>query len=92
MTFNVTAVDTENRGYIQIFNEEGTAAGETSTVNWTQTGQNIANSGTVALSKDETLIWTVPSRWSSSRLMWAVRRTRKRTTVVDITGYYIPAG
>ncbi len=91
VTFNVTAVATEGRGYIQVFNAEGTSPGETSTVNWTQTGQNIANSGTVALSK-----YDDPDDNNSYGLVdfgayVGGPPNAKTHIVVDITGYYIPA-
>lgn len=87
VTFNVTAVDTENRGYIQIYNEEGTEAGDTSTVNWTQTGQNIANSGTVALSKYDDGTGKAVDFWAYV----GGPPNAKTHILIDITGYYIPA-
>ena len=90
VTFNVTAVDTENRGYIQIYNEEGTEAGDTSTVNWTQTGQNIANSGTVALTRGEFDL-DGPVKMVDFVAYVGGPPNAKTHTVVDITGYYIPA-
>ena len=90
VTFNVTAVDTENRGYIQIFNEEGTSPGDTSTVNWTQTGQNIANSGTVALTRGEFDL-DGPVKMVDFVAYVGGPPNAKTHIVVDITGYYIPA-
>jgi hypothetical protein len=48
VAFNVTAVGTEGSGFIQIYGP-GTDAFSTSTVNWTQSGLNIANSGSTML-------------------------------------------
>jgi len=90
VTFNVTAVDTENRGYIQIYNEEGTEAGDTSTDNWTQTGQNIANSGTVALTRGEFDL-DGPVKMVDFVAYVGGPPNAKTHIVVDITGYYIPA-
>ena len=90
VTFNVTAVDTENRGYIQIFNEEGTSPGDTSTVNWTQTGQNIANSGTVALTRRDFDL-DGPVKMVDFVAYVGGPPNAKTHIVVDITGYYIPA-
>ncbi|MDG1267134.1 MAG: hypothetical protein P8O03_12490, partial [Ilumatobacter sp.] len=90
VTFNVTAVDTENRGYIQIYNEEGTEAGDTSTVNWTQTGQNIANSGTVALTRRDFDL-DGPVKMVDFVAYVGGPPNAKTHIVVDITGYYIPA-
>lgn len=90
VTFNVTAVDTENRGYIQIFNEEGTSPGKTSTVNWTQTGQNIANSGTVALTRRDFDL-DGPVKMVDFVAYVGGPPNAKTHIVVDITGYYIPA-
>ncbi|NKB41135.1 MAG: hypothetical protein GKR86_08845 [Ilumatobacter sp.] len=87
VTFNVTAVDTENRGYIQVFNEEGTSPGDTSTVNWTQTGQNIANSGTVALTRDNPFNDDVVG----FEVYVGGPENAKTHILIDITGYYIPA-
>ncbi len=91
VTFNVTAAQTEGRGHIEILKwEPGDPTHQTSTVNWTESGQNIANSGTVALTE---AFWNDGGTESVYFLaLVGGRGDAKAHVVVDITGYYIPAG
>lgn len=87
VTFNITAVDTRGRGFLQVTtgNRE---LGNTSTLNWRRDGEVIANSGVTALFESTTAanenlensfaVFINGTAGSSSHL------------VIDITGYYVP--
>jgi hypothetical protein len=87
VTFNVAAVATEARGYVQIAGD-GTDPYSTSTVNWTQPGQNIANSGTVILSE----FWDDPDedpvKWMG--VLVGGPPGAAAHIIIDITGAYVP--
>jgi len=81
VSFNVAAVDTEGRGFIQIYGP-GTAAFSTSTVNWTQWGLNIANSGSTMLGEFDGNLGLM------AVAVGGPPGTRTHI-IIDITGYYI---
>ena len=81
VSFNVAAVDTEGRGFIQIYGP-GTEAFSTSTVNWTQSGVNIANSGSTMLGEFDGNLGLMAVAVGGP----AGTRTH---IIIDITGYYI---
>lgn len=81
VSFNVAAVDTEGRGFIQIYGP-GTEAFSTSTVNWTQWGVNIANSGSTMLGEFDGNLGLMAVAVGGP----AGTRTH---IIIDITGYYI---
>ena len=81
VAFNVAAVGTTGRGFIQIYGP-GTDAFTTSTVNWTQSGLNIANSGSTMLGEfegDPGLMGVAVGGPAGTRT----------DIIIDITGYYI---
>lgn len=80
VTFNVTVTDTQGWGFVQVVPPE-TTLGETSTVNWTEDGQTIANSGSTTLYAgplENNLLFHVDGAGGGAHV------------IIDITGYYLP--
>lgn len=88
VTFNITAVDTVGKGFLQVTTGVR-ELGNTSTVNWTSDGENVANGDVTALFASDTdfneelentfAVFIDGLAGSSAHV------------VVDITGYYVPA-
>lgn len=81
VAFNVAAVGTEHRGFVQVYGP-GTDLFSTSTVNWTQWGLNIANSGSTMIGESDGELGLMGLAVGGP----AGARTH---IIVDITGYYI---
>lgn len=80
VTYNVT--ETEGAGFVQV---EGYnfAGGETSTVNWSEAGQTIANSGVTRLTQAFDDVGAVGIYLGGTT-------DAKAHVILDITGYYLP--
>lgn len=80
VSYNVTVADTERSGYIQI-SGAGTTFGSTSTLNWTEDGQVVANSGNVLIGEasQEFYMFLDGDSFAAAHV------------IIDITGYYVPA-
>lgn len=89
VTFNITAVDTVGKGFLQV--TTGTRElGNTSTVNWTTDGENVANSGVTAVFESETDVNAVLE--NTFAVFIDGDEGSSAHVVVDITGYYVPSG
>ncbi|MFW2333645.1 hypothetical protein [Ilumatobacter sp.] len=82
VTYNVTVTETEGAGFVQV---EGYnfAGGETSTVNWSEAGQTIANSGVTRLTQAFDDVGAVGIYLGGTA-------AAKAHVILDITGYYLP--
>ncbi len=82
VTYNVTVTETEGAGFVQV---EGYnfAGGETSTVNWSEAGQTIANSGVTRLTQAFDDVGAVGIYLGGTT-------DAKAHVILDITGYYLP--
>ena len=82
VTYNVTVTETEGAGFVQIDTSPG-EPGATSTVNWTDAGETIANSGVVLLGvafDDDGFITAYVGGSDDAAAH----------VVIDITGYFTP--
>ena len=73
VTFNLTVVDTIGRGFLAVA-EGDAAATSASTINWSATGQVVANGSTVKLNTDRQIKLFNGSSGSAG-------------FIIDITGY-----
>lgn len=82
VTFNVTVTQTEGAGFVQI-DGYSYADGSSSTVNWSSSGQTVANSGVARL----TTAFDDPGALG---VFLGGAPGAKAHVVIDITGYYMP--
>jgi hypothetical protein len=77
VTYNLTVTQTIGNGYLAVF-PGGTTWGGISSINWTVSGADIANGGTVGLGTTGTVHVTCGGFASTF-------------FIIDVTGYYSPA-
>ena len=87
VTFNITAVNTRGTGFFQVTTARR-ELGNTSTVNWTSDGANVANSGVTAVFESQEI--NEPLENTFAVFIDGVPSASAHL-VVDITGYYVPA-
>lgn len=84
VSFNVTVTETESAGFVQI-SAPGSQFGDTSTVNWTASGQTVANAGDALMYEgdifDNNIVFHVDGAGGAGAHV-----------IIDITGYYVPIG
>lgn len=80
VSYNVTVAATEKSGYVQILGPI-TTVGATSTINWSEDGQRLANSGNVELdgAGQGFYLYLDGAPFAAAHV------------IIDITGYYVPA-
>jgi hypothetical protein len=77
VTFNLTVVDTIGRGFLAVAGGDA-AAPSASTINWSATGQVVANGSTVKLNTDRQIKLFNGRSGSAGFII----------DIIDITGYY----
>lgn len=79
VSYNITIAATERSGYVQVLGP-GTTFGSTSTINWSDDAQRLANSGNVELGGfQEFYLYLDGAPFAAAHV------------IIDITGYYVPA-
>ncbi len=82
VTYNVTVTGTEGAGFVQV-DGFGSADGSTSTVNWSEANQTIANSGVA-------LLGSAFDDPGAVGVYLGGTTDAKAHVILDITGYYMP--
>lgn len=87
VTFNITVADTRGSGFVQVTtgNRE---LGNTSTINWVQDGEVIANSGVTALF--ESTLAANEELENTFAVFIDGAEGGSAHVIIDITGYYTP--
>jgi hypothetical protein len=82
VSFNVTVTNTEGAGFLTIYDTgPPVVPPKTSTVNWWQAGQTIANSGIVAVGRK-------PEPGLYVGVLVGGNQWAKTNYIIDITGYF----
>lgn len=87
VTFNITAADTRGAGHLQV-TTANRELGNTSTINWSDDFQVVANSGVTALFEAGDVNATLENTFA---IFIDGRPGSSTHVVIDITGYYVAA-